>query len=304
MNPIALLLVACLCAVAIALPATAQSPNRADGIAVQYPGDTGIEKDPDVLLVEGFEADNWDAKWQERSEGHRKYGELETDPKIILTGKRSLKLIMDAEAGRDGAGWMHYWWEGSEVAYLRYYFRLSEGGRWENQKIMQLHGHKKGQRYGTGAGRRPTGFDWFCTGTGVGGRNGPPWTNVILYTYHPDQKGPYGDNVQPNQGRQPAIPEEKWVCYEFMIKLNDVGKKNGEQRLWIDGQLVIEQKGLEWRKSGALLIDNIMQPSYTHTPSDTGKRRFLWIDNIVLAKRYIGPLQEKTALRVRPLPPG
>ena len=269
--------------------ASAQKTSAKD-LASKYPGDVGIAKDPDVLFVEGFESVNWDKNWQERSRGHRRYGALETDPKIVLGGKRSLKLLFKPQAGKDAAGWMHRWWDGAEVAYLRYYFRLSTGGNWRNQKIMQLHGHRRGRKYGTGAGRRPTGYDWFCTGTGVGGRRGPPWTNIILYTYHPHQRGGYGDNVKPNRGVQPKVPEGKWVCYEFMIKLNDVGKRNGEQRLWIDDKLVIEQKGLEWRKRADMLIDNIMQPTYTHTPPKPGTSRILWIDNIVLAKRYIGPM--------------
>jgi len=262
-----------------------------EGVAAKYPNDRGIENDPDVLLFEGFESDSWSDRWQERSKNHRRYGHLETDPGIVLTGRRCLRLDFLPEAGKDGAGWMHHWWDGSETAYVRYYFRLSAGGNWANQKIMQLHGHMQGERYGTGAGNRPTGYDWFSTGTGVGGDGGPPWRRVILYTYHPNQIGDYGDNVTPNQGLQPAIPEEEWVCYEFMIKLNDIGQANGEQRLWINGYLYIEQTGLEWRKHENMVINDLMQPTYTHTPPQPGRQRSLWLDSIVLAKRYIGPMR-------------
>ena len=268
-----------------------QSKPAGEGVAAGYPGDLGIAGDPDVLLYEGFESDDWSDRWQERSGNHRRHGHLETDPGIVLTGRRCLRLEFTPEAGKDAAGWMHHWWDGSEVAYVRYYFRLSSGGNWGNQKIMQLHGHMRGERYGTGAGNRPTGFDWFSTGTGVGGDSGPPWRRVILYAYHPSQVGDYGDNVVPNQGFQPSIPEEEWVCYEFMIKLNDVGRANGEQRLWINGYLYIEQTGLEWRRHEDMVINDLMQPTYTHTPPQEGRKRTLWLDSIVLAKRYIGPLR-------------
>ena len=269
--------------------------GQPQGIAARYPGDVGIEKDSDVIFVEGFEADDWDAKWQERSEAHKKYGAFETAPAIVQSGTRSLKFLFTNEAGMGAAGWMHYWWDGSDVAYLRYYYRLSKGGNWANQKIMQLHGHQRGQRYGTGSGNRPTGYDWFCSGTGVGSpdwnkNTGAPWTNVILYTYFPGQKGGYGDNVQPNRGSKPAIPEEEWVCYEFMIKLNDIGQSNGEQRLWVNGELVIEQTGMLWRRGENMVINNIMQPTYTHVPPEPGQTRALWLDSIVLAKSYIGPM--------------
>jgi len=264
--------------------------DAGNGIAVRYPNDTNIESDPDVLMTEGFENDDWRDKWQEISDNSRRYGRIETDPHLVLTGERCLRLDFVPEAGKEGAGWMHHWWEGSEAAYLRYYFRLSAGGDWGNQKIMQLHGHPRSERYGTGAGNRPTGYDWFCTGTGLGGQDGPPWKRVILYTYFPAQIGPYGDNVEPDQGWQPAIEEERWTCYEFMIKLNQVGKSDGEQRLWINGRLAIEQTGMEWRKSGDMVINNVMQPTYTHTPPLEGRTRSLWLDNIVVAGSYIGPL--------------
>jgi len=267
-----------------------QSKLWSEGIAAKYPNDEGIENDPDVLLFEGFESDGWSDRWQEISRNHRNYSHIETDTAIVLSGKRCLRLDFLPETGKDGAGWMHHWWDGSEVAYVRYYFRLSAGGNWANQKIMQLHGHMRGERYGTGAGNRPTGYDWFSTGTGVGGENGPPWTRVILYTYHPNQIGDYGDNVLPNQDLQPKIPEDEWVCYEFMIKLNNIGQANGEQRLWINGYLYIEQTGLEWRKHENMVINDLMQPTYTHTPPLPGQSRSLWLDSIVLAKKYIGPI--------------
>jgi hypothetical protein len=96
--------------------------------------------------------------------------------------------------------------------------------------------------------------------------------------------------VQPNRGIKPAIPEEQWVCYEFMIKLNDIGQSNGEQRLWTNGELVIEQTGMLWRRGENMVINNIMQPTYTHVPPEPGQTRALWLDSIVLAKSYIGPM--------------
>jgi len=258
------------------------------GIATRYSSDAGIENDPDVIFVENFEDSNWDKRWQERSGAHRNYGSLETDPDIVLSGENSLKLLFKPEAGPGGAGWMHYWYDGSDVAYLRYYFRLSDGGDWRNQKIMQLHGHKPGVRYGRGAGNR--GIDWLCAGDGVGGQEGPPWRKNILYNYHPHQSGGFGDNLEPTTSDVPAAVEGRWICKEFMVKLNDPEKLNGEVRKWVDGRLVIEKTDMEWRLEPDIVINNIMQPTYTLKPPGPGQERILWLDNIVLAKRYIGPM--------------
>jgi len=270
---------------------TRRQPKVRPPLAGEYPEDVGIRKDPDVLFVEDFEHPEWFKRWQERSGGHRRHGSLETDPGIVLSGKNSLKLLFVPEAGKDGAGWMHHWYEGSDVAYLRYYYRLSEGGDWRNQKVMQLHGHKRGVRFGRGAGNR--GIDWFCAGTGVGGRNGPPWNRVILYNYHPHQRGGFGDSLGATVKDAPGSPEGRWVCKEFMIKLNDMGKLNGEVRMWVDGKLVIEKTDMEWRLYPDVVINNVMQPCYTHSPPKPGKSRIMWLDNIVAAKRYIGPICHK-----------
>ncbi len=75
-----------------------------------------------------------------------------------------------------------------------------------------------------------------------------------------------------------------------MIKLNNIGQANGEHRLWINGYLYIEQTGLEWRKHENMVINDLMQPTYTHTPPLPGQSRSMWLDSIVLAKKYIGPI--------------
>ena len=274
-------------------PATAQEPAEIRGLSSKYPGDAGIEKDPDVILVESFETESWKKTWQEIS--HPIYKKVETRPKLVYSGARSLRFDITPEAGKSGAGWMSHWWDGAENVHLRYYFRLSKGGDWRNNKLMQLHGRPRGVRYGPGAGNRPTGFDIISSGTGIGGDKGPPWTRVILYSYWPHQRGKYGDNVQPNQGFKPSVNEEEWICYEVMVKLNDVGKHNGEQRLWVNGKLAIEQTGMEWRKSDTLVVNNIFLATYTHSPPKPGTRRSVWLDGIVAAKRYIGPMTPKEA---------
>ena len=69
-----------------------QSNAGSEGIAAKYPNDEGIENDPEVLFFEGFESANWRDGWQEISENNLKYGSLETEPEIVLTGKNSLRL--------------------------------------------------------------------------------------------------------------------------------------------------------------------------------------------------------------------
>ena len=258
------------------------------GLSQDFPLDKGIEEHPDVVFVERFEDPNWVEQWQENARSECK--KLEADPKVVHNGGHSLRLKFELSGtcgGKGGAGWMHHWPDngktGYDVAYVRYYYRVSKGGVWSNNKVLQMHGHKLGLKYGDGAGVAPDGTT-FSVGTGIGGSDGPPWSVGVLYTYHKNQPGKYGEVFEPNQGAEPPVLEETWYCKEFMVKLNDVGSKNGEQRMWLDDQLVVETTGLEFRTHPEVKMNNLMQPSYTSVPGD----REMWLDSIVMATSRIG----------------
>jgi hypothetical protein len=84
-----------------------------------------------------------------------------------------------------------------------------------------------------------------------------------------------------------------------MGKMNSApGAKDGEARLWIDGVLVSEMKGLILRDPAHMAIkwDHwLLGPRYgpralrsqEEGPAHDQKN---WIDGIVLAKEYIGPM--------------
>ena len=258
------------------------------GLSTDHPYDQGIETHPDVLFVADFEDPDWADAWQEIARPECK--EDEEAPEIVHNGERSLRLVFETTGtcgDNGGAGWMHYWPDngdtGYEVAYLRYYYRVSAGGDWSNNKILQMHGHELGVKYGDGAGVPPDGTT-FSVGTGISGDAGPPWNVGILYTYHMNQPGNYGENFLPNQGVEPPILEETWYCKEFMVQLNDVGAENGEQRMWLDDVLIVETTGLELRSDDSVMMNNVMQPSYTSAP-DTKQ---MWLDSLVLARSRVG----------------
>lgn len=62
-----------------------------------------------------------------------------------------------------------------------------------------------------------------------------------FYTYWCDMRGSpprgqtWGNSFIHN--RDLKVDRGRWVCVEMMVKLNDVGDTNGEQAMWIDGQL-------------------------------------------------------------------
>jgi hypothetical protein len=89
-----------------------------------------------------------------------------------------------------------------------------------------------------GAGQRPAGDKTFTVGVEPFGRD---WV-WDFYTYWCEMRGspPRGQTWGNTFVRDPKLKVERgrWVCVEFMVKVNDVGDTNGELALWIDGKQV------------------------------------------------------------------
>lgn len=112
----------------------------------------------------------------------------------------------------------------------------------------------------------------------------------------------------------PALANtNKWYCVEFMVKLNEpVNSSNGELALWIDGKKIIHLgqgfpngfwekenfypstehpsfEGFQWRNYRQLNI-NYFWLLYYLTDGISDQRDTLWIDDIIIATNYIGPI--------------
>lgn len=81
----------------------------------------------------------------------------------------------------------------------------------------------------------------------------------------------------------------RWICVEAMMKLNAPGKKDGEARLWVDGRLDAERKGMDFR--GAYEghgINAVFLEAYWNTMSPVEQSR--WYDDFVVSTQPIGPV--------------
>lgn len=86
-------------------------------------------------------------------------------------------------------------------------------------------------------------------------------------------------------------PEERgrWICVEAMMKLNAPGKKDGEARLWVDGRLDAERKGMDFR--GAYEghgINAVFLEAYWNKTSPVEQSR--WYDDFVVSSSPVGPV--------------
>lgn len=67
------------------------------------------------------------------------------------------------------------------------------------------------------------------------------------YLYDQDQSRKYGKG---DRTEGPVMEKQRWHHIVFETKLNDPGKANGEARMYVDGELVAEDNGVEFRGVG------------------------------------------------------
>ena len=126
---------------------------------------------------------------------------------------------------------------------------------------------------------------------------------------------------------KPEVERDQWICVEMMIKLNELGDRDGEQAFWIDGELwradgqVVSHhgpgfpsgdwtggwwapdaesnhrfEGFSWRTDEALTINYLWTYLFI-TRSPEGHESKVWFDHIVVATQYIGPIAEDEEAR-------
>jgi hypothetical protein len=292
-------------------PAVPRLPEGNVGVTARYPGDIGIEKDRAVVLHADFEdcrsaADltrTWDAAVHD---GNMRITE---EPANVHSGRRALEIIMPRQREELAVGLDRILGEGQEVLFLRFYAKLEEGF---DVPRTSLHnggsisaGYWRGES--AGPGKRADGRNKFLVNYEPDfGPEGSPSPRVLnIYIYHPEQRDIWGDHffpsgtVSPNTSlrgdfgphfvpRPDIAPElDRWRCFEFMVKANTPGKRDGRVACWLDGTVIADFPHLRLRDVDTLKIDRFGVGLYIANNSRRENRK--WYDDIVAATSYIGP---------------
>ena len=204
----------------------------------------------------------------------------------------------DGQASGSGASlWLGA--QGYEVVYYRRYIKFAadydQGNL--NHTGGGLAGVAGGNRWGGmgQAGIRPQGDDRFTAAF-------EPWRDwrrypapgyMFLYTYWMDMEvspdGYYwGNFIEAPQENRAVLERDRWYCLEQMIRVNQIGRADGELAAWIDGQLYIHYKGFRWRTDPGLKIKRADLGIYIH---EARRDNAVWYDDVVLSTGYIGPLE-------------
>jgi len=139
---------------------------------------------------------------------------------------------------------------------------------------------------------------YFYSGVQPRGELGSRELEMGFYSYHLDKKGPWGENYDVRE--KVIITPRSWHCIERHMKLNSVdaaksdGNFDGIEELWVDGKLTIRKEGVRFRRVPQLRITFFSLETYYHgLPKEYVRDNPIEVrfDNIVIAKRYIGPLR-------------
>ena len=279
------------------------------GLAAAFPADAGIGKNPDVIFADDFETGKMGERWEETGNKNDKVLSF-AGTGASETGKRCVRV--EAHLKDDTGGGFTRWFEPADTVFIRFYTKFAADCDYIHHFVTLR--ANKGSRGGDkwsgfgGAGLKPDGTDRFSTAIepwGNWGRNPPPgrW-NFYSYWHEmtASKDGKYWGNSFPVP-EAPAIQRGRWICAEFMLKHNTPGKPDGEQAFWIDGSLQGHWKGINWRKTdglkaNALTLESYVTDSWTKKPVNV-----VFFDNVVIAKKYIGPTgNPKEAPATKPEP--
>ncbi len=267
------------------------------GLAAQYPHDQGIASHPDVHLFSDFETLGWGDDWTFGSDDSTLSTVL-SDPARQFEALQGMALRVELTEGGhygmsvsfDFADEIGY--EPEEI-YFRYYLRF--GDDWET-----VYGGKMPGISGTygraGWGGRPSDGTngWSARGSfSVMPPSGNPLGETVPmghYVYHADMDGTYGDIDLWQQDYGGYFDKNRWYCVEQYLRMNTPGQNDGVLRSWVDGRLAYERTNWRWRDVDSLKIERVWMNVYHGGTLPAAQDSHLYIDNVVIAKQYIGPL--------------
>ena len=267
------------------------------GLAKAFVEDKNIASHPAVIFADDFENGDYHVKWDSCRNDKSAVLSLINDARSNApVGKKSLKVR--ATLGQNTGGGVTQWFKSSDTLFIRFYVNFDPTCDYVHhfctlRANKSLQGKDRWSGFG-GAGLKPKGDERFSTALEPWGNWGR-WTapgRWNFYSYWHEMKASGDGNYWGNGFRpetQPDIPKGQWICAEFMIKHNTPGQPDGEQAFWIDGKLRGHWRGINWRTSPTLWANALTVESYVTDRWTKHKVNIVYFDNVVIAKKYIGP---------------
>lgn len=239
----------------------------------------------DIVFFENFEDRNWQGRWDEA--GHADNCELVGPPHVLpQLGRRCLRIKVGANdhygaslsiLGRNMKGGE------PEELYFRYYLKFDPDWECQGGKMPGF-----GGTYGrAGWGLRPVHGDDGWSARGLFGRLKADSVPIGYYCYHADMTGTAGSHWEWTGGG--LLKKGAWYCVECHCKMNTPGKHDGVLHGWVNGKAVFEKTDIRFRDVPSLKIEKIWFNIYNGGKWTFERDCHLYIDNVVIARSYIGP---------------
>ena len=272
-------------------------PEGHTGLAAKYAGDRGLEEDPAVVLVEGFEAGEIEAftesgKWTSvrNPEGMA----FVSDVRPGSAGK--LALAMTATLEKDTGG--HLFTPispGRDQLFARFYVKFDKDCG-AIHHFVNLIADKETLPYPVGkAGATPAGDERFSSCMDVHRESKTEWKcHLSMYTYWHHMTTQWGTHFTPEEPWRPQ--RDRWYCFEFMLKANSAPEAfDGELAAWVDGKLVVHYGGFNWRTTDDLKLNSFWLLLYVTRDDTINPVNTVYFDDVVVAREYVGPLGRGSA---------
>lgn len=281
-------------------PPYTQTEKKVDfGLAVQFVNDKNVVAHPDVVFFADFEDKTWLTAWNHYSPNSNTETISEDVEQSFVPFHGNALRVRIVKGSNYGLDLRYLFLRAIKIEpeeiYFRYYLRF--GDNWDpyldGGKLPGIAGTY--ERAGWGM-RKSDGLNgWSMRGAfaarpiDVASVRGV--TTIGSYTYHAAMKENSGDYWGWNEGPAGVLQNNRWYAIEQYVKLNTPGKNDGIFRAWIDGQAVFEKKDIRYRNANDLKIESIWLNIYHGGTSVAPKDMSLYIDNVVIAKSYIGPVK-------------
>ncbi len=290
------------------------------GIAAQYPDDVGLERDRSVIFkvdfdngkvparLNGVSYDDWCGEpWTSRTK---------TSTHAPVSGRYCAANTWDAmETGGGATRWrlgtLRELQRKHErpALFMRLYHKL-DAAWYGDGKILGLKGFGfVVQAVKHGPSLPCDGKNWFSSemqwvGWGPSAKPGI-YKNLCIhghyyaYTPYPDGIMPMlGEDLRPSSYRFSAYAKpptwvhlDEWYCYEVALYLNTPGQADGEARFWENGRLTSHIKNMRYADTldafRAYATINNVRTQHDNVRAPVTR----YIDNVVVASRYIGPIR-------------
>jgi hypothetical protein len=270
-------------------------PATHNGIASSYDSDVGIAANPGVYEHTTFTDTAWADVYTNATSSNLEL--VSSAPEFEQLDGPALRVTVPA--GENTGMSVAYRFEDQagaepEEIFFRYYIRIDQS--WDptyGGKFPGISG-----TYGVaGWGGRPSDGTngWSARGLyqPTVPDNGNPLANTVPignYVYHADQPTQYGDNVLWQDAYLGYLTKDRWYSIEQHLVLNTPGVNDGILETWVDGRLAYRQTEWRWRDVDTLKIEQIWLDVY-HGGTDVPDQDIsLYIDNVVIASSYIGPM--------------